>query len=137
MALRQKNSRRNQHSFCEFDCRKLRFGNSNRIGLTDVNFCSKIDLERNYFGEHIVPLHPSTVALSESNYSSDMHKLHCGGITGALRGICVISAAIRQFPADTKCQFSGLTGTSRPPFQRKYCNMCDNCDNNSNICVIW
>ena len=51
-----------------------------------------------------------------------LHKLHGGGYTGAFRRTCVISAQLRELPAATKCQFSGYTGASRPPFRRILCN---------------
>jgi hypothetical protein len=56
-----------------------------------------------------------------------MHKLHSGGITGAIRCKCANSAPYSLTPADTKCQFSGITGASRPPFQRKICEICKLC----------
>ena len=38
---------------------------------------------------------------------------------GSFPPFCVISAPRSLTPADIKCQFSGCTGASRPPFQRE------------------
>ncbi|MBA3868897.1 MAG: hypothetical protein H0X30_07075 [Anaerolineae bacterium] len=55
------------------------------------------------YGEprHIIN-HLSTAAKNERNSSSNMHKLRGGGITGAIRCICVISVALAEPPAATK-----------------------------------
>ncbi len=44
-----------------------------------------------------------------------------GGHTGAFRCTCVISAASAEPAAIQKCQFSGFSLASRPPFQRINC----------------
>jgi hypothetical protein len=62
--------------------------------------------------------------------------LQSGGNDRAIRRISVISAALSEPPADTKCQFSGLTGASRLPFRRIYCINCNLCSNNYNIYSI-
>ena len=46
-------------------------------------------------------------------------------VTGAFRGVCVISAPSSLTAADTKCQFSVTTGTSRLPFRRNFCRLCN------------
>jgi len=53
-----------------------------------------------------VCIDPSNIEYFSSNYSGAMHKLHSGGIDRANRGICVISVALAELPADPKCQFS-------------------------------
>ncbi len=45
-------------------------------------------------------------------------QLRRGGHTGAIRCTCAISADMSEPPADTKCQFSGITGGSRLSFRR-------------------
>ena len=47
-----------------------------------------------------------------------------GSCTGAIRGICAISAVAAEHPAASKCQFSGLLSRFRLPFQR---NIGTNC----------
>ena len=47
-----------------------------------------------------------------------------GGHTGDIRGVDVISAPSAVLPAMQKCQFSGFSRASRPPFQRENCSLC-------------
>jgi hypothetical protein len=47
-----------------------------------------------------------------------------GGIEGAIRRICVISALLRELPAGIKCQFGGHSRASRLSFQRIKCKIC-------------
>ena len=65
-----------------------------------------------------------------------MHKLHGGGISRAIRCICVISVAIGEPAANLKCQFGGTLPQIRLPFRREICNLCINCSNNSINCNI-
>ena len=56
-----------------------------------------------------------------------------GGHTGTSRCTCVISALSAEPAAMQKCQFSGFSRASRPPFQREICNFCNLC----NICNCY
>ena len=64
-----------------------------------------------------------------------MHKLHGGGISRAIRRICVISAALAEPPADTKCQFGGSLPHIRLPLRREYCNFRRICCICRNFCI--
>ena len=52
-----------------------------------------------------------------------------GGTSRGSRRICVISAALPERPAATKCQFGGLLPQARPPIRRKF-------GINDNTCAI-
>ena len=56
-----------------------------------------------------------------------------GGHTGTSRCIRAISALSAEPTAMQKCQFSGFSRASRPPFQRENCNLCNLC----NICNCY
>jgi len=63
--------------------------------------------------------YPSTAAKNESNDSGGSGIWHSGGISRAIRRICVISAVLSEPPAGTKCRFSANLPCSRQPFQRE------------------
>ncbi len=99
-----------------------------------MNLCSKIGLPLVQFrGVSNAIICRSTINKNDSKVGGDMHILHGGGNSRAIRRICVISVALAEPPADTKCQFRGFSPRSRRSFQRKYCKFCNKCSNNCNI----
>jgi hypothetical protein len=70
---------------------------------------------------HIRRLIPSQPPQSKLQFSR-------GGNTGTIRCKCAISADTPEPPATQKCQFSGFSRTSRPPFQRKIVTKCKMCN---------
>jgi hypothetical protein len=84
----------------------------------------------------------SIAAQSESKYSSDMHKLHGGGIDRAIRCICVISVASAEPPptqnvnsADSSRTSACHFGGSIAIYDCRECK-CRNCSINCNILSI-
>ncbi len=63
----------------------------------------------------------------KANKAAAMQILHSGSISRASRCTCVISAGSTELPADPKCQFSGFPRTTRSPFQRLICEICNFC----------
>ena len=57
----------------------------------------------------------------QCNDGSGSRELHSGGIDRASRRNRVISAALAEPLAASKCQFSGITGACRLSFRREWC----------------
>jgi len=88
-----------------------------------------MDLEMELFWSMpYVTHHLSIAAKKSSNYGGGSGVWHSGGNTGAFRRICVTSVAVAEPSAAQKCQFGGLSRASRLSIQRKYCNLCNNCN---------